>query len=124
MRKSKMLKPMTVNTFRIEAIVAQYPGCAFSRLDICKALGRKKTSYMIRMIDRAASEGRIWRELHLDPQCPSRHIYFYFWSEITYTEEFEKEPQPGDYQQMDTLLWDGREDYPDAPLPMGASEYA
>jgi len=92
--KHKKIRPEPITTSAIEKVCATQPGAQWTRLEICRVLGRGKTAHMIRMIEQAVNEDRIYKS-----KCNlSKGIdgYCYSWIAPEYTEEFFNVPIAGE----------------------------
>lgn len=67
MSRKHARKPLhTITPMYIEHVLDNAPGQWFSRSQIAYMLGRKKTSHVIRMIEKAVDEGRLIKEIGSD----------------------------------------------------------
>jgi len=70
--KAPIASPITVNTI-VEIVRSQ--DCDWTRSEICRALGRKKTSHMIRMIESAVAASEINRMIFQPEKGQPFYIY-------------------------------------------------
>jgi len=78
-RKCKVKSPVDKLPITVERIVeiVRSQDCDWSRSEICQALGRKKTSHAIRMIEAAVAASEINRTIYTPEKGRPFYIYSY-----------------------------------------------